>query len=72
MMNSVKFLAWTSRGFLPVGEGGEGQALLSWGPALGVGETYTGTVLLSTGHQPRISQVLWVSLNTTHWPVFMP
>lgn len=35
-------------------------------------DTYTGTVLLSTGHQPWISQVLWVPLNSTHWPVFMP
>lgn len=45
-----------------------GPGTLPWD----LGETYMGTMLLSTGHQPWISQVLWVSLNTTHWPVFMP
>lgn len=38
LMNSVKFSAWISRGFLWVGwAGGEGQALLVLGPCLGVG-----------------------------------
>lgn len=48
--------------------GSAGPGTLPWD----LGETYMGTMLLSTGHQPWISQVLWVSLNTTHWPVFMP
>lgn len=78
LMNSVKFSAWTSRGFLwGRGQGGGGGAVSGrlCGPGAGMedaGETYTGTAPLSTGHQPRISQVLWVPLNTTHWPVFMP
>lgn len=59
---------------LPAGRTGEvragsaGPGALPWG----LGKTYTGTVPLSTGHQPQISHVLWVPLNTTHWPVFMP
>lgn len=58
---------------LPAGRGEvNGRVWWSWGPALQWRETYVGTLPLSTGHQAWISQVLWVSLNTTHWPVFIP
>lgn len=33
---------------------------------------YLGRVSFSTGHQPKISQVEWVLLNITHFPVLIP